>query len=55
MKMEMMHKASKTTKILQYEKEKKRKTGNMCNMSPYSQNNILPCCVVWLPVDCIVW
>jgi hypothetical protein len=54
MKTEMMHKVSKTTKMLHYPKNKLRKTENMCNMSPYS-HNILLYCVVWLPVDCIAW
>jgi len=32
--MEIMHKVSKITKMLEYLKIKLRKTGNMCNMSP---------------------
>lgn len=32
--MEIMHKVSKITKLLEYLKNKLRKTGNMCNMSP---------------------
>jgi len=34
MKMEIMHKVSKTTNMLEYLKNKLRKTGNMCNVSP---------------------
>jgi hypothetical protein len=34
MKMEIMHKVSNTTNMLEYLKDKLRKTGNMCNTSP---------------------